>query len=77
MFYKKAVLKNLTVLEALRPETLLIRNSNRGVSCEYCEISRNTYFEEHLQTAASEKAFVNENDVNNNEAQKSRVKKLN
>ena len=24
-------------------------------SCEYCEIFRNTYFEEHLQTAASEK----------------------
>ena len=58
MFYKKAVLKNLTVLEALRPETLLIRNSNRGVSCEYCEISRNTYFEEHLQTAASENCYL-------------------
>ena len=58
MFYKKAVLKNLTVLEALRPETLLIRNSNRGVSCEYCEISRNTYFEELLQTAASENCYL-------------------
>ena len=23
------------------------------LSCEYCEIFRNTYFEEHLQTAAS------------------------
>ena len=23
-------------------------------SCEYCEISKNTYFEEHMQTAASE-----------------------
>ena len=23
-------------------------------SCEYCEISKNTYFEEHLRTAASE-----------------------
>ena len=22
-------------------------------SCEYCEIFKNTYFEEHLQTAAS------------------------
>ena len=22
-------------------------------SCEYCEILKNTYFEEHLQTAAS------------------------
>ena len=23
-------------------------------SCEYCEISKNTYFEEHLRMAASE-----------------------
>ena len=23
-------------------------------SCEYCEISKNTYFEEHLRTADSE-----------------------
>ena len=23
-------------------------------SCEYCKISKNTYFEEHLRTAASE-----------------------
>ena len=23
-------------------------------SCEYCEISKNNYFEEHLRTAASE-----------------------
>ena len=23
-------------------------------SCEYCEISKNIYFEEHLRTAASE-----------------------
>ena len=25
------------------------------LSCEYCEIFKNTYFEEHLQTAASAK----------------------
>ena len=24
------------------------------LSCEYCKISKNTYFEEHLRTAASE-----------------------
>ena len=23
------------------------------ISCEYCEIFKNTFFEEHLQTAAS------------------------
>ena len=33
-------------------QSLLKRDSNTGVFCEYCEIFRNTYFEEHL-TAAS------------------------
>ena len=27
-------------------------------SCEYCEISWNTYFEEHLRTAASVMVFL-------------------
>ena len=27
-------------------------------SCKYCEISKNTYFEEHLRTAASEFSFI-------------------
>ena len=29
------------------------RDSSTGVSCEYCEIFKETYFEEHLATAAS------------------------
>ena len=37
----------------LRSETLLKRDSNTGVSCEICEIFKNTCFEEHLPTTAS------------------------
>ena len=29
------------------------------LSCEYCENFKNTYLEEHLQTAASRKSFGN------------------
>ena len=29
-------------------------------SCEYCEISKNTYFEEHLRAAASEMTLGSE-----------------
>ena len=37
-----------------KPVTLLIkRDSNVGVSCEYCKIFKKTYFEKHLWTAAS------------------------
>ena len=32
---------------------LIKRDSNTGISCEYCEIFKNIYFEEHLRTAAS------------------------
>ena len=38
-----------------RPATLLKRKSNANVFQEYCKIFRNIYFEEHLQTTASEK----------------------
>ena len=31
------------------------------LSCEYCEIFRNTYFEEHLQTTASDERINYEN----------------
>ena len=31
------------------------------ISCEYCEIFKNTYFEEHLQTAVSKTLKVREN----------------
>ena len=39
----------LIMLQAFRPATLLKREFNTGVfSSEYCEISKNIYFEEHL-----------------------------
>ena len=63
---KRAVLKKFTIfavrqlrwslflikLQAFRSVTLLKRDSNTGVSCEYCEIFRQTYFEDNLPTAA-------------------------
>ena len=41
-------------MQAFRAPALLKRDSNTGVFCEHWEIFKNTYFEEHLQTAASE-----------------------
>ena len=41
------------MLQAWRPSTLLKRYSNIGVSCEYCESFKNTYYEKHLRTTAS------------------------
>ena len=38
--------------------TLLKRVTNTGVSCEYCEIFKNIYFEEHLRTAASKDRYL-------------------
>ena len=67
VFYKKAVLTNIAIfkgkhlcmslflikLKAFRPATLLKRDSNTGLfSCGYCQNFKNTYFEEHLRTAA-------------------------
>ena len=63
---KRAVLKKFTIfavrqlrwslflikLQAFRSVTFLQRDSNTGVSCEYCEIFRQTYFEDNLPTAA-------------------------
>ena len=40
-------------LKPFRSATLLKRDSNTSVSCDYCEILKTTYFEEHLRTAAS------------------------
>ena len=39
----------LTLVTLLKKETL-----TQVFSCEYCEIYKNTYFEEHLQKGASE-----------------------
>ena len=66
-FVKKRVLKNfinfkgkhlcwsffLIKLQTLRCTTLSKRNSNTSVSCEICEIFKNTYFKENLPPAAS------------------------
>ena len=43
-------------------------------SCEYCKIFNNTYFEEHLRTAASIKSKLN---VRNRNARKSRTENKN
>ena len=42
------------MLQVVRPATLLKRPPAQMFSCEYCEISKSTYFEELLRTAASE-----------------------
>ena len=39
--------------------TLLKKDSNTDVSCGTCEIVKNNYFEEHLQTTASETCSFN------------------
>ena len=44
----------LIKIQAFRAPALLKRDSNTGVFCEHWEIFKNTYFEEHLRTAASE-----------------------
>ena len=49
-FFNKAFL-------IIRPATLLKRNSNAVVYCEYCEIFKNTYFKEHLQKPASQRCI--------------------
>ena len=40
-------------LEAFRPATLLKTDSTQMFFCAICETFKNTYFEEHLQMAAS------------------------
>ena len=61
---KKATLKNFAHLNLkYLQENICVRvsfnkvagrDSNKGFSCEYCEILKNTNFEEHMRTAASE-----------------------
>ena len=67
MFYKKALLKNFSIftgkylrwniflnkVATLQACNFIKRDSNTGVSCEYFEIFKNTYFEKHLRTTAS------------------------
>ena len=75
-FVKKDVLKNFAIftwkhlcwslffikLQAVRAATLLKSGSNTMFSCEYCEIIRNTYFVQHLRTAASLRILLNIHD---------------
>ena len=57
--FKKAVLKNFAIFTGKQllwnPFFQLYQKETptEVFSCEYCEIFKNTYFEEHLQTAAS------------------------
>ena len=55
--YKKAVLTNFAILIRKRPRWSLFlikfQIFRQVFSCEYCEIFKNTYFEEHLRTTAS------------------------
>ena len=59
VLYKKANLKNLAILAgntcvgAFRSATLLKKDSNTGVFLWILEIFKDTYFEGHLWTAAS------------------------
>ena len=43
------------LLLAFRPATLLKETPTQVLSYKYCEISKSSYFEEHLRTAASER----------------------
>ena len=66
-FIKKAVLKHFAIftwkhlcwslflikLQPFRSATLLKETPTQLFSCDYCEIFKNTYFEEHLGRAAS------------------------
>ena len=56
---KKAVLKNLTIFTGKLQTCNFIKKRLQhryfpALSSEYCEIFKNTYFEEHLLTAASD-----------------------
>ena len=71
-------------LQALRPvfpsylnfimQLYLKETPAQVFSCEYCKIFKNTYFEEHLRTAASIKNKLN---VRNRNARKSRTENKN
>ena len=54
VLWKKLVLNILQYpKESCSPATVLKTDSNTSVFSEYCQIFKNTYFEEHLLTAAS------------------------
>ena len=53
----KAVLKNFAIFTGKHLccslFLLKLQTPTQVFSCEYCEIFKNTYFEEHLQTAGT------------------------
>ena len=63
MFFKNGVLKNFAKFTGkhlcrnlffnkvadLRPAILLKQDAGAGVSCDFCEIFKNTFFVEHLR----------------------------
>ena len=49
---KKAILKNFAIFT--EKKTRVLESSTQVPSCEICEIFKNTYLEEHLQTDACE-----------------------
>ena len=60
MFHKKAILKNSATFRGKHLcwslsliKLQLFRPATQVYSCEYCEIFKNTYFEEKIRTAAS------------------------
>ena len=53
LFYKKAVLKNYTIIRGKDLRCSLILIKLQGFSCENCKIFKNICSEEHLRTAAS------------------------
>ena len=64
-FYKKAILKSFTILTGkhlcrsykvagLKTFSFIKKTPIQVFSCQYYEMFKNTYFEEHLRTAASD-----------------------
>ena len=59
MFFKKGVLKNFTIFAgnylcwSLFKKVYYKETPTKVFYCEYCEIFKSTYFEEHLRAAAS------------------------
>ena len=53
IFYKKAVLPNKSLQKSSWLQHYQKQTPTQVFSCEYCEIFKSTYFDGHLQTAAS------------------------
>ena len=72
VFCKKAVLRNITKfagkhlfqslffnkVASLSPETLLKKTLAQVFSCEFCKISKNNFFTEHVWATASKVYFI-------------------